>query len=261
MPRPYSAFPDNPFKKGLRERTKMIGCWSTFGNPVSAEILGLAGFDWLLLDAEHALNDVLTLAPQLMALKGSPSAPVVRPPWNEMVVIKRLLDAGFYNFLVPFVQSGEEAKKAVSYLRYPPQGVRGVAVAHRSNMYGTIPDYFKKINDTVSLMVQVESRTALDNLADIVAVEGVDAVFVGPSDLAASLGHLGDFRHSDVQKEIRTVGERVVAAGKCAAILSASEEDAARYLDWGFTCVAVASETGIMRSATAAVCEKYKSLA
>ncbi|MDR1520740.1 MAG: 2-dehydro-3-deoxyglucarate aldolase [Planctomycetota bacterium] len=256
---PYSAFPENPFKKGLLSRKRMVGCWSTFGNPVSTEIMGLAGFDWLLLDAEHALNDVLSLAPQLMALKSSPSAPVVRPPWNEMVVIKRLIDAGFYNFLIPFVQSEEEARKAVSYLRYPPEGVRGVAMSHRSNMYGTIPDYYKKINGNMALLVQIENIKGVEAAREIAAVDGVDAVFVGPSDLAASLGRLGDFRHPDVQRAIQRVADNVTAAGKTAAIVSAGEEDAKRYRDMGFTTIAVGSETGLLRSASLAMAEKYKS--
>lgn len=253
----YSAFPENPFKKALQTRQKQLGCWCTFGTPVTTEIMGLAGFDWLLLDAEHALNDVLTLAPQLMALKGSPSAPVVRPPWNEMLVLKRLLDAGFYNFLIPFIQSPEEAKTAVRYLRYPPAGVRGVALSHRSNMYGTIPDYLKKINDNIALMVQVENQAGLEAIKEITAVDGVDAVFVGPSDFAASFGHLGNPTHPEVQKAIARIAESVIAGGKTAAILSSSEETAKRYVEMGFTTLAVGSETGILRSGSLAMREKY----
>lgn len=257
---PYRAFPENPFRKGLQTRRKMIGCWSTFGNPISTEIMGLAGFDWLLVDAEHALNDVLNLVPQLMALKSSSSAPVVRPPWNEMVVLKRLLDAGFYNFLIPFIQCEEDAVQAVRYLRYPPDGVRGVSVSHRSNMYGAIPDYFKKINDVVSLMVQIENKQGIDALDAIVSVDGVDGIFVGPSDLAASLGHLGDFRHAEVQDAIRHVAQVTVAAGKTAAILSGGEEDTRRYLGMGFTTIAVGSETGLLRSSSQAMYEANKAL-
>ena len=142
----YTAFP-NTFRRDILAGKRLIGCWSSLANPITTEILGLAGFDWLLLDAEHAPNDVLTLIPQLMALKDSPSAPVVRPPVNDAVIIKRLLDAGFYNFLIPFVESAEQARRAVAATRYPPAGIRGVSVAQRSNRYGTVSDYFTTVND------------------------------------------------------------------------------------------------------------------
>jgi 2-dehydro-3-deoxyglucarate aldolase len=137
---PYTAFP-NTFRRKVLAGERLIGCWCSLANPISTEILGIAGFDWLLFDAEHSPNDVLTLIPQLMALKDSPSAPVVRPPANDAVILKRLLDAGFYNFLIPFVESAQEAQRAVAATRYPPAGIRGVSVAQRSNRYGTVPDY------------------------------------------------------------------------------------------------------------------------
>ena len=124
---PFTGIP-NRFRQDLVARKRLIGCWCSLANPVTTEVLGLAGFDWLLIDAEHAPNDVTTLIPQLLALKDSPSAPVVRPPWNDAVIIKRLLDAGFYNFLIPFVESADEARRAVAATRYPPAGIRGVSV-------------------------------------------------------------------------------------------------------------------------------------
>ncbi|MEZ7848111.1 MAG: aldolase/citrate lyase family protein, partial [Polaromonas sp.] len=139
---PYQSFP-NSFKRDLLAGKKLIGCWSSLASPITAEVLGLAGFDWILLDGEHSPNDVNTFIPQLMALKDSPTAPIVRPSCNSAVEIKRLLDAGFYNFLVPFVESAEEARRAVSATRYPPQGIRGVAVSQRSNRYGSVPDYLE----------------------------------------------------------------------------------------------------------------------
>ena len=156
----YTAFP-NRFRQDLIARKRLIGCWASLGSPITTEVLGVAGFDWILLDAEHAPNDVLTLVPQLMALKDSVSAPVVRPPWNDVVVIKRLLDAGFHNFLVPFVESADEARRAVTATRYPPAGVRGVSVSQRSNRYGSVADYFKIVNDNIAVMVQIESRAGV----------------------------------------------------------------------------------------------------
>ncbi len=131
----------NQLRQALLARKTSIGCWSSLGSHITTELLGLAGFNWILLDAEHAPNDVLSLIPQLMALKGSVSAPVVRPPANDAILIKRLLDAGFYNLLIPFVENADEARAAVAATRYPPEGIRGVSVGHRSNMYGTIADY------------------------------------------------------------------------------------------------------------------------
>ncbi|MGH6640231.1 MAG: aldolase/citrate lyase family protein, partial [Polaromonas sp.] len=153
---PYQSFP-NSFKRDLLAGKKLIGCWSSLSNAITTEVLGVAGFDWILLDGEHSPNDVSTFIPQLMALKDSASAPVVRPSCNSEVEIKRLLDAGFYNFLVPFVESADEARRAVAATRYPPQGIRGVSISQRSNRYGTVPDYFKSVNEHICVMVQIES--------------------------------------------------------------------------------------------------------
>src|SRR5262245_37518614 len=177
---PYSPFP-NQFRADLRAGKRLIGCWSSLAGPITTEILGLAGFDWILLDGEHSPNDVTTFVPQLMALKGSPSAPVVRPPWNEPVIIKRLLDIVFHNFLLPYVETKEQASSAVASTRYPPDGVRGVSVAHRSNMYGTVPGYFPDINENIAVLLQIESRQGFGAVDDIAAVDGVDGLFVGPS--------------------------------------------------------------------------------
>ncbi|HEV7618425.1 MAG TPA: aldolase/citrate lyase family protein, partial [Burkholderiaceae bacterium] len=145
-PTPYSRLP-NSFRRRVLAGEPVIGCWLSLGSNVASEIVGYAGFDWLLLDAEHSPNDIHSLLSQLQSLKDSPSAPVVRPQWNDPVQIKRLLDIGFYNFLVPFIESAEQAQAAVAATRYPPQGIRGVSVAQRSNRYGYEPDYFSRIND------------------------------------------------------------------------------------------------------------------
>ncbi|MCL8281919.1 aldolase/citrate lyase family protein, partial [Pseudomonas aeruginosa] len=153
-----ASFP-NKYKAALEEHQVQNGCWCALANPISTEVLGLAGFDWMVLDAEHAPNDVTTLIPQLMALKGSSSAQVVRVPTNEPIIIKRMLDIGFYNFLVPFVETAEQAAQAVASTRYPPEGIRGVSVYHRRNMVGTVPDYFAQSNKNISILVQIESQT------------------------------------------------------------------------------------------------------
>ena len=254
---PYRPFP-NQFRADLRAGKRLIGCWASLAAPITTEILGLAGFDWILLDGEHSPNDVTTFVPQLMALKGSPSAPVVRPPWNEPVIIKRLLDIGFHNFLLPYVETADQARGAVAATRYPPEGIRGVSVAHRSNMYGTVPGYFSDINDNITVLLQIESRQGLGAIDDIAAVDGVDGLFVGPSDLAAAFGHLGNANHPEVQGAIRHVFARAHAAGKAAGILAGVEDDARRYLDWGATFVAVGSDLGLFRAASQALSDRFK---
>ena len=251
--------PPNPFRADLLARKPLIGCWVSLANPVTAEVIGLAGFDWLLLDGEHAPNDVSTLVPQLMALKDSASAPVVRPPWNEPVIIKRLLDAGFHNFLIPFVESAEQARAAVAATRYPPRGIRGVSVSQRNNRYGTVPDYLELIDDNIAVMVQIESRGGLEAIDAITAVDGVDGLFVGPQDLAAALGHLGNPAHPDVQKAIRHIIERARAGGKAAGTLAPVEADARRYMEWGATFVAVGRDLGLFRSAPQSLRDKFPS--
>lgn len=249
----------NRFRQKLLKGEKLIGCWSALGNPITAEVLGLAGFDWLLFDGEHAPNDVLSFIPQLMAVKDSKSMPIVRPPKNEPVVIKRLLDIGFYNLLIPYVETKADAELAVSATRYPPQGIRGVSVSHRSNGYATVPDYFKVINDNISIIVQIESQLGVENVEDIAQVEGVDCLFVGPGDLSAALGYLGQPSHPEVLKVIKHIFDVAKKYGKACGILAPVEEDARRYLEWGATFVAVGSDLGIFRAATKSLCEKYKS--
>jgi len=255
---PYQSIP-NQFKKDLKAGKKLVGCWSSLASPITAEVLGLAGFDWILLDGEHSPNDVLTFIPQLMALKDSSAAPVARPPWNEPIIIKRLLDAGFVNFLIPFVETAEQAAAAVRATRYPPQGIRGVSVSQRQNKYGTVPDFFKLANESIAVLIQIESRTGVENIDAIAAVDGVDGIFVGPSDLAAAYGQLGNPGHADVQAATKHIYELALKAGKAVGTLAPVEADARRYMEWGATWVAVGSDLGLFRGATQALRDKFKS--
>ncbi|MDO6386504.1 MULTISPECIES: 2-dehydro-3-deoxyglucarate aldolase [unclassified Uliginosibacterium] len=252
----YTPIP-NSFKRRLQEGEKLIGCWQQLTSPFSVEVIGLAGFDWMLLDAEHAPNDMQNLVMQLMALKDSASAPVVRPQSNDPVQIKRLLDAGFYNFLVPFVENAQQATAAVAATRYPPEGIRGVSVATRSNRYGTVPDYQKVVNHNIVVAVQIETRSAVADIEAICAVPGVDVLFIGPSDLAAGYGYLGDPGHPEVQAAIATV----VAAGKkhgvAVGILAPVEADARRYIEMGITMVAVGSDIGLLRAGSQTLRDRY----
>ena len=222
-------------------------------SPHVIEVLGVSGLDFAVLDAEHAPNDVLSMIPQLMALKDSASAPVVRPPSNDVVVIKRLLDAGFHNFLVPYVESVEEARRAVEATRHPPQGVRGVSVSQRSNRYGSVPGYFEQINDNIAVALQIESRKGVDAAPDIARIDGVDALFIGPSDLAAAYGHLGQPGHPEVQEAMAKVFDAAKAAGKSVGILSPAEADARRYMSQGATTMATKNENSIAAEALAGI--------
>jgi 2-dehydro-3-deoxyglucarate aldolase len=254
---PYRSFP-NSFRADMRAGKRLIGCWCSLANPITTEVLGIAGFDWLLLDGEHAPNDVTTFIPQLMALKDSVSAPVVRPSWNNPVELKRLLDAGFYNFLIPFIESGDEARRAVAATRYPPAGFRGVSVSQRSNRFGSVAGYLDDINEQICVMVQIESRKGAAAAAEIAAVEGVDGIFIGPSDLAAALGHLGNSNHAEVQEAIAQIFAASKSAGKPIGILAPVEADARRYLEQGATFVAVGSDLGVFRSATQSLVDRYR---
>lgn len=256
MTDPYRAFP-NRFRQDLLAGKRLIGCWCSLASPITTEVVGVAGFDWLLLDGEHAPNDVASFLPQLMALKDSVSAPVVRPSWNNPVEMKRLLDLGFYNFLIPFVQSADEARRAVAATRYPPQGFRGVSVMQRSNRYGSVLAYLEGVNEHISVMVQIESRDGMAAADEIAAVDGVDGLFVGPADLAAALGHLGNSNHAEVQSAIARIFASAKTNGKPSGILATVDADAQRYLEMGASFVAVGSDLGLLRGATQALRDRY----
>lgn len=236
----------NPLKQALRDGRPQIGLWSSLSSHISVEILAGAGFDWLLLDTEHAPNELPMVHHQLQAMVGGSAAPVVRPAWNDTVVIKRLLDIGVQNLLIPMVQNAEEARAAVAATRYPPQGVRGVALSTRANNFGRIGDYFQRANDELCVIAQLETRAALDNLEDIAAVEGIDALFVGPSDLSADLGFLGQSRHPEVAMVIDRTIARIRQTGKAAGILTPAEDYAHHCLGQGCLFVGVGSDVGIL---------------
>src|SRR6185503_13368877 len=192
----------NRFKAAIRAGKPQIGFWSSLCSNIVAEVIGGSGFDWILIDTEHAPNELPMVLSQLQALMGGTAEPVVRPAWNDTVLIKRLLDIGAQNLLVPYVQTPEEARPAVAATRYPPAGVRGVAVAPRANRYGRVKDYLEKADREICLLVQIETRLGLENIEAIAAVQGIDGLFIGPSDLSADLGHLGNPGHPAVREAI-----------------------------------------------------------
>jgi 4-hydroxy-2-oxoheptanedioate aldolase len=250
--------PANTFKHAIKDGKLQIGIWSQLANAVGAEVIADAGFDFAVIDAEHAPNDVLTVVPQLQILDRSPTSAVLRMPWNDMVLTKRFLDIGAQTLLMPFIQNAEEAARAVSYTRLPPNGVRGVATMHRANRYGRITDYLHTAEAEICLLAQVETKSALDRLEEIAAVEGLDGIFIGPSDLAGSMGHIGNPAHPEVQEAILGVPERMRRVGKPAGILTPVEEQARRYIEVGFVYVAVGSDLALLSSQLTALAAKYR---
>jgi len=238
--------PANPFKKAIAGARPALGCWISSASPVTAEAMGFAGYDFLVLDSEHAPADMSEIMGMLRAVAGTPAAPVTRVPWNDMVMIKRVLDAGAQTLLLPFVQDAGEAARAVAHMRYPPHGVRGVAGTTRASRYGLVRDYANRAGDELFLIVQIETAAALAQLPKIAAVPGVDSIFIGPSDLAASMGHLGDFNHPDVQAKIKHGVELCRKAGKPVGTVGPNPEMVVRYLEYGFTWIAINSDIGMM---------------
>lgn len=251
--------PVNTFKQALAEQRQQLGLWLGLANGYSAELCANAGFDWLLLDGEHAPNDLQTLLAQLQAIAPYASQPVVRPPVGDTALIKQYLDLGVQTLLVPMVDSAEQARELVRAMRYPPGGVRGVGSAlARASRWNRIPDYLDRADEEMCLLVQVETREGLANLDAIAAVEGVDGVFLGPADLSAALGHRGNPGHSEVQAAIEGAIARIQQAGKAAGILSADEALAKRYLELGCTFVAVGVDTSLLMKALTGLLGRFR---
>ena len=249
----------NKFKQAILSGQKQIGLWSHLCSPISIEILADCGYDWLLLDMEHSPNDLSEVLSQLQAMKGGTATPIVRPPWNDMVTFKRLLDIGVQNLLVPYIQTAEEARLAVSYTRYPPHGVRGYAGAPRASNYGRVKDYAHLNANELCLLLQVETLQGLENLEAIAQVDGVDGVFIGPGDLSAALGHLGNPKHPEVLKAIDDAIARIKACGKAPGILTGDEALAKHYIAQGCLFVAVGADQNVLRDSATALLQKFKS--
>ncbi len=237
----------NRFKASLSNRSKApIGTWLMSAAPATAEALGYVGFDFLVVDMEHVPIEISDLAGLLRAIGCTPADAVVRLAWNDQVLVKRALDAGAQTLMLPFVQTAEEARAAVAYTHYPPVGVRGVAAIHRGSRFGHVPDYFEKANREVCTIVQLETPDAVSRLAEIAAVPGIDALFVGPGDLSAAMGHIGNMAHPEVQALLESAAKASAAAGKPVGIVGPNPEMVGRFLDYGYTFAAVASDIAMM---------------
>ena len=250
--------PQNPFKRALRAGQAQIGLWSSLSSNYTVEVIAGAGFDWILLDTEHSPSDLENVLTQLQAAAPYPSHPVVRVPWNDMVTIKRVLDIGAQSLLVPYVSTADEARAAVSFTRYPPAGVRGVAGTTRATRFGRVQDYARRAHEEICVLVQVETQPALDNLDAIAAIDGVDGIFIGPADLHASLGHAGEIANPKVKPLIDDAVRRIRRSGKAPGILTPNEADARHWLECGALFVAVGSDVGILARGAEALAGKFK---
>jgi 2-keto-3-deoxy-L-rhamnonate aldolase RhmA len=239
-----------PFKQLLTRHSRKAGFWLSLCSPTATEIAAGSGIDWLLLDMEHSPNDLSQINDHLRAAQSAPcdtpAELVVRPPVSDQTMTKRLLDIGVHNFMFPMIQTAADAKNAVSWTRYPPQGVRGISATVRANNYGRQSDYLATYADALCVIVQVETAEAVENIPAIAAVSGVDAIFVGPGDLAASMGHAGNPMHKDVQERIAQAIAAIHAAGLPAGILGYGAETARRYFDQRFEFVAIAGDSWLL---------------
>jgi len=247
----------NKLKTALAAGQSLHGIWMSLSSPIVAEIVGDAGFDWVLVDCEHAPNDLPALREQLQAMRGSDSSLLARPQWNDMVLIKQFMDVGVQNFIIPYIQNPQEARDAVAATRYPPEGVRGVAGSSRASNFGRNKTYLKESNDAVTVIVQVETMEAMNELEAIAQVPGVDGVFIGPADLSASMGHLGDIEHSEAQAAIRDAAKRLKVIGVPSATLAFDPDVAERYIGYGYQMVCIGSDQSCLMGGLAGLHKRF----
>ncbi|WAH95310.1 HpcH/HpaI aldolase family protein [Arthrobacter sp. MMS18-M83] len=256
---PVRVEPDRTFREALASADRpLAGMWVCSGSPLIAELCAGAGLDWLLIDAEHSPNGLESILAQLQAVRGYAVQAVVRPPANDTVLLKQYLDLGVQDLLIPMVNSAAEAKAAVAAVRYPPLGVRGVGSAlARASRWNRIPDYLARASETVSVTVQIETEAAVAAVEDILAVDGVDAIFVGPSDLAASMGLLGQQEHPKVRAAVEHCVGAAKTAGKPAGVNAFNEGTARAYMAAGASFVLVGADVALLARGTEALADKF----
>lgn len=251
----------NTFKQNLQQGKLQLGMWLGLANSYTAELLACTGYDFLLIDGEHAPNDVRSVLPQLQAIAPYNSAPVVRPNYNDPILLKMYLDIGAQSFLIPMIQNKEQAIAAIRATRYPPEGIRGVGSAlARASRWNNVEGYLHKANEEICVLVQVETKEAVDNLDEILSVEGVDGVFIGPADLSADMGYMGNPNHEQVVKTIEECVKKIKNAGKAPGILMANEQMAKHYIELGALFVAVGVDTTLLSTAAKSLLSKYKDI-
>jgi 4-hydroxy-2-oxoheptanedioate aldolase len=246
MKNPVPTLPTNHFKAGLTEKRRQPGFWLTLESANATEIVAGSGFDWRLLDMEHTALDVSQVVNHLGAAKGGTAELVVRVPWNDPIIMKRLLDTGVRSFMIPFVQSAEEARAAVAATRYPPHGIRGVSGNMRANGFNRYHDYGARYHEEQCIVVQIESPAGIAAIGEIGAVDGVDGIFIGPNDLAANMGFFGQPGVLPVKAAIASALEKIKATRKAPGILNFDPAQARGLFDDGFSFIAVGSDTFIL---------------
>lgn len=251
--------PVNRFKQALKDGQQQIGLWNSIPGPLVAEALAGCGFDWVVIDTEHAPTDVPDVLGMLQAMAPYPVSAVVRPAANDPVLIKRLLDFGAQTLILPYIQSAEEAQAAVAAVRYAPRGMRGVAGLTRASRFGAVPDYTRRADAEICLILQVETALALSRIEEIAATDGVDGLFIGPADLAASMGHPGALDHPAVKAAIKDAILRITATGKPAGILTSDAAFARACMGWGTRFTAVGMDIGLMLHAARGLAASYRS--
>lgn len=249
----------NSFKAAIRAGRPQIGLWQLLASPITAEISAGSGFDWLLFDGEHGPNDLPSLLAQIQAVAPYSSHPVARLPVGETALIKQYLDIGFQTLLVPFVESAAQAAELVRAVRYPPEGLRGVAGGIvRASRWGRIPNYLDRASDEICLLVQVESIAGFDALDEIAATKGVDGVFIGPADLSAAFGFRGRPGAEEMIARVEQAIYRVHAAGKASGLLTLDHDFARRCLDLGSSFVAVGTDVGLLSQSSDGLARQFK---
>lgn len=250
--------PKNLFKSRLTEGGRQIGMWSGLASPVAADIIAHSDFDWVLIDMEHGPNELGNVLHQAQVLAGGEAPVLARPPWNDTVTIKRVLDIGIQTLVIPFVQNADEARAAVAATRYPPDGVRGVAGGSRCSHYGRVPGYHANAASEICVVVQLETAEAIDRLEEIASVDGIDALFVGPADLAATMGHLGNLQHAAVQAKIAEAADRAAKVGIPIGSLAVDPDVARKYFDYGYSFIAVGVDTVLLARASDALAKEFR---
>ncbi|WP_415233638.1 HpcH/HpaI aldolase family protein [Pseudorhodobacter sp.] len=250
--------PKNEFKAALKAGKQQIGLWMSIANAASAEAVATCGFDWVMVDTEHTPNDPAQVQAMLQAMAPYPTHAGARPGWNDAVEIKRLMDAGAQTILVPYVQSAAEARAAVAAVLYPPHGMRGVSGLSRASRFGAIPNYTATANAEICLLVQVETKASLDQIEAIAAVEGVDGIFIGPADLAASLGYPGQLGHPEVKAAVLDAIARIKATGKAAGFLGSDPAFLREVVAAGCTFTAVGLDIGVLLTGAKALVKEWK---
>jgi len=250
--------PVNHFKRGLYAGEQQIGLWCSLASHMSVEVLAGSGYDWLLIDTEHSPNELSMVLCQLQACMENRVQPIIRPPVNDPVWIKRFLDAGVQSFLLPMVETAEQAAAAVAATRYPPDGIRGFAATARSSRFGRVKDYYARAHEEICVLVQIESQLGMENLEAICAVPGVDGVFIGPGDLSAAIGYLGDQGNRSVVDLIVQLIGRIGQAGNRAGILTGDEALAKGYIEAGCLFTAVGSDLGLLARGSEALAKRFR---